>query len=772
MTKQLTFLFIALCFTFSTEAQSLLAHFPLTVDGSDTTGNGNTLTINKGIHSNGGLYFDGTYQSSFGITNDIEGLKSTSFSIICDFKIDGTFPTGTYPVFVDGGNRLAAFTIISNGSTMKAGIFANDNALNVTSSTTINADTWYQAKLNYDRTKLSLYINNQFAVDLQAVIVNRNGAATGNLITSQNTYIGKAFKGWWKDLKVYNGTVIDTIYNLNATLQQISTPALIPVGNSDIIGKIQNNGTTNITSFDVTYTQNNTTSTIYSVNNITIAPGAYYSFTHNVPKNFVAGTNYIKVAISKINGGGDNYGSDDTLAKYITARYVIDATASSINNLKYVNKGNNDITGTVKNNSLYPLTSFDITYSIDGGAASAVYTVNNISIAYGSTIDFTHNIATNLTVGTHTISYTIANVNGGSDGYAADNKISKTIIALSSLPTKRVYAEEGTGTWCSWCPRGTVYMDSMKTKYPNTFIGVAVHAGAVNEPMMDTMYANGMTVNKFGSFPGIAVDRQASAKGVNPDIVESYYKKRIAEPTPVEVSFGNIYFDATTRRVDYTINAIPAANMAVTWNFNSVIYENDVTWSKTADSVLYQQRNYYAGGVYGPMGGFESKPNPVPAAEMHYQLVARKIMDGFLGASGIIPPSVTDGAIYSRQYSYIIPDSFDAAQIHLIGMVTDAANKEVLNVVESEHVASWYKAGINELHYNDFNVFPNPTTGIVNLTIANFEKAEVYNIFGQIMLSHKYTNQLDLSSLVSGTYILKIVDQKQNVSTKIIILNK
>lgn len=772
MIKQFTFLFIALFFSFSAEAQSLLAHFPLTVDGSDTTGNGNILTINKGTHSNGGLYFNGTYQSSFGITNDIEGLKSTPFSIICDFKIDGTFSTGTYPVFVDGGNRLAAFTIISNGGNMKAGIFANDNALNVTSSTTINANTWYQAKLNYDGTKLSLYINNQFVVDLQAVIVNRNGAATGNLITSQNTYSGKAFKGWWKDLKVYSGPVIDTVYNLNATLQQISTPAMVPVGNNNIIGKIQNNGTTNITSFDVTYTQNNTTSAIYSVSNINIAPGAYYSFTHNVPKNFLAGTSYIKVAISKINGVIDNYRADDTLAKYITARYLIDATAASINNLKYVSKGNNDIKGTIKNNGLNPLTSFDITYTVDGGAPSAVYTVNNINIAYASTIDFTHNVAANLAAGTHTISYTITNVNGGSDGYVADNINSKTIIALSSLPTKRVYAEEGTGTWCSWCPRGIVYMDSMKIKYPKTFIGVAVHGGSVNEPMMDTMYANGMTVNKFGSFPGIAVDRQASAKGVDPDIVESYYLKRIAEPTPVEVSFGNINFDATTRRVDYTINAIPAANMAVNWNFNSVIYENDVTWSKASDSVLYQQRNYYAGGVYGPMGGFESKPNPVPAAEMHYQFVARNIMDGFLGASGIIPASVTDGAIYSRQYSYIIPEAFDPSQIHLVGMVTDATTKEVLNAVESDHVASWYKSGIHELYHNDFYVYPNPTTGIINLISANFEKAEVYDIYGHLMLSHKYSNQLDLSSLANGTYMLKIVDQKQNGITKMIVLNR
>lgn len=773
MRKTFTLLLLIFCLALQTKAQSLLAHFPLTTNGNDTTGNGNSTIINDGVFSGGGVYFKGTYQTSFGQTNDIEGLKSTPFSISCDFKIDGTFGNGIYPVFVDGGNRLAALTIVSNGSTMKAAMFANDNAMSDTSTKIINPNQWYNGKLNYDRKKLSLYIDDVWVLDMPIVIVNRNGGATSNAIYSQNTANGKAFKGWWKNLKVYGGPVKDTSYTLNATLQQISTPSLVAVGNTNINGKIQNNGTTDITSFDVTYTQNATTSSIYSVKSVSIKPGAFYSFTHDVPKNFPAGINYLKVAISNINGGADNYPADDSLAKNITARYLIDATAATLNNLKYMVKGNNNIIGTIKNNGLYNITSFDVTYTVDGGAASAINSVGSINIPYGKTIDFTHNVPANLSSGQHTIAYTISNVNGGEDGFTNDNSISKAVVALTSAPVKRVYAEEGTGTWCSWCPRGTVYMDSMRTKYPTTFIGVAVHGGSASEPMMDTVYANGMAKNYFGSFPGIAVDRQPTAKGVDPNVVESFYKSRIVEPSPVDVSIGSITYDPATRHVDYKVTAVPTANMTVNWNFNSVVYEDDVTWSSPSDSNLYRQSNYYAQGAYGVMGGFEKKSNPVPAKDMHYNLVARSILDGFLGLEGRFPTTVMDGYSYTKTYSYTIPATYDANQIHLIGMVTDATTKEVLNVVESAHEATWYPTvGIEEEVSTSINLYPNPTTGKVFLSSDMVEKVEVYNVFSQLLFSERNARELDLSMFVNGAYFLRLFDEKQNMKTMKVLLNK
>lgn len=66
--------------------------------------------------------------------------------------------------------------------------------------------------------------------------------------------------------------------------------------------------------------------------------------------------------------------------------------------------------------------------------------------------------------------------------------------------TKRVLIEEGTGTWCNWCPRGTVYGEQMIYDYDVIFI--AIHMGDVMESTPD--YAAATTIT---GLPNGNVDR-------------------------------------------------------------------------------------------------------------------------------------------------------------------------------------------------------------------------------------------------------------------------
>ena len=47
-----------------------------------------------------------------------------------------------------------------------------------------------------------------------------------------------------------------------------------------------------------------------------------------------------------------------------------------------------------------------------------------------------------------------AEISGVVDGDASNNCVSHTVSGQSFVPTKHVVIEEGTGTWCGWCPRG------------------------------------------------------------------------------------------------------------------------------------------------------------------------------------------------------------------------------------------------------------------------------------------------------------------------------
>lgn len=96
-----------------------------------------------------------------------------------------------------------------------------------------------------------------------------------------------------------------------------------------------------------------------------------------------------------------------------------------------VNSGFN-VKGTVTNLSSTALTSYEVTYTING-VTSAAYTVSGINVAMGGTHNFTHNVpAVVTTAGETTITVTVANPNGVADN-TADNSISQAAIACGPV---------------------------------------------------------------------------------------------------------------------------------------------------------------------------------------------------------------------------------------------------------------------------------------------------------------------------------------------------
>lgn len=108
-----------------------------------------------------------------------------------------------------------------------------------------------------------------------------------------------------------------------------------------------------------------------------------------------------------------------------------------------------DITGVVMNMSLEAMTSFDVTYSIDGGENVATYNVTGINVAMGATYEFTHNVPANLAAGTHTLTVTVSNPNGETDN-VADNTLTtdlRACAAISSFPYTEEFATETAECW-------------------------------------------------------------------------------------------------------------------------------------------------------------------------------------------------------------------------------------------------------------------------------------------------------------------------------------
>ncbi|MDE6279924.1 MAG: hypothetical protein K2M05_08110, partial [Paramuribaculum sp.] len=75
------------------------------------------------------------------------------------------------------------------------------------------------------------------------------------------------------------------------------------------------------------------------------------------------------------------------------------------------------------------------------------------------------------------VSVKLVSVNGVAQDNNGFNLTDNGIFSsYSGGVTRNVVVEEGTGTWCGWCPRGIVGMEKMVNKYPDgTYIPIAVH---------------------------------------------------------------------------------------------------------------------------------------------------------------------------------------------------------------------------------------------------------------------------------------------------------
>ena len=418
--------------------------------------------------------------------------------------------------------------------------------------------------------------------------------------------------------------------------------------------------------------------------------------------------------------------------------------------------GDVDISGTLRNLSGDNLTSIDIEYTIDGGDA-VLETFSGLSVGPGETYDFIFASPANLTeLGVYEIDVTISNANGAGPDINPDNdQLSTAVSIVDYIPSKMIVCEEATGTWCAWCVRGIVYMDSMAMKYPDTWIGIAVHN---SDPMVVPEYDSGIQPWISG-YPNGLVDR---ADAWNPLDFEEAYNERIDEIAPADVMIQNISVE----------NGILTFEVAATfyaqvsnYRLNAALVEDYVTGTG-AD---WNQANAYSGGGNGPMGGFEDLPNPVPAADMVYMDVARALFGGWEGAEGSLPETMNPGETHTYEFSITLDESWDVDNMEIVGMLIDQTTGNIENAGVDDVVT-----GIQSVIENsDVSIYPNPSSDKVSISTTENSAIYVYSMNGQLMIQKENISgvyPMDISELNNGTYIIKIVSDSKITTSKVSVI--
>ena len=429
----------------------------------------------------------------------------------------------------------------------------------------------------------------------------------------------------------------------------------------------------------------------------------------------------------------------------------------------------------IKNAGVTAITSFKVDVTYNG----TTYTQNITGVNLASLATYNVTMPSMLLVaGSQNVVATVYDINGGVDNDLSDNVLTTTINPVVPAAGKMVVSEEGTGTWCQWCPRGAVFMDDFNTKYQGFWAGIAVHNGDV---MTVADYDAGIGPLIAG-YPSALVDRgnDVDPSGMSPD-----FFARLQTP-PVATLINGATWDASTRILNVSVKATFALPATSSYTMACVLTEDDVTGVGAA----YNQSNAYAGGGNGVMGGYQSLPNPVPAAQMVYDHVARVIAPSFTGFAGAFPAVVNVGENHIVNFSFTLPATWDENEINIIGMILSPDgridNAGTATIVEA--VANGYEdgtfAGIFDALPNQLDaaikLYPNPATEKATIAIdlkeAKDVSIELYDLNGNLLKAATYANWLGLSTvemntnqLNAGVYLVKVTIDGE-ISTKRLVV--
>lgn len=412
-----------------------------------------------------------------------------------------------------------------------------------------------------------------------------------------------------------------------------------------------------------------------------------------------------------------------------------------------------NISGILFNESTQDITSVLLNIKYDGSTYHQE--INNLSIGSGGVypIDIFNAFKINGQVPTCEIFITKVN------GSVANGITKSAIVELNPIvvPTgKMVLIEEGTGTWCGWCPRGAVTLDRFHDLYGESSTGVAIH---YNDPMQAEIYSQHINDHHFAGYPSGKIARGKKTLMFFESTRNLFYEEVLKPPHSVFDVSAKLNADQLLVTVEYQFTD----SVTKDWRIGCILVENGVT-----GGVGYEQFNSYSGGSSGEMGGYENLPNPVPASQMVYNHVARAFV-----------PHPEGDAMFTRAYhkgendeftfNINLKEDWDIDSLSLIPVLfrPDSTIDNVDYLSLSDALSSNFESG-------NTNIYPNPADRELNIKMASQQSAtvDIYSMDGRLVKTENISGKkttLDIESLLSGMYTVIITSDDLLVQKKLFI---
>lgn len=340
--------------------------------------------------------------------------------------------------------------------------------------------------------------------------------------------------------------------------------------------------------------------------------------------------------------------------------------------------------------------------------------------------------------------------------------------ALMQKFHKNIVVEEATGMWCTYCPAGIVAMEELEKRYPDTFIGLALHYNdqlAVDDYVMDLSFPDGFPTGwinrRYYTSPMVQIQEDGATRYTMLDGgFETYYLEEMSLPAVAEIDVvakqeGKAY------RVMSTL-CFAMDDVDADYRIAYAIIENDVTGNG------YYQVNGYSGQDVD-MGGFEDLPATI--YDIEFQHVVRAIYDDYQGVAGSVPTEISGGEKYTHEYLVELPSTVgDAKNVEVVAMLIDMKTDAIINADKVDLLSGIEAVGVDGLAMQCDAVDGMVRVKVIG-DVAYDSQVAMYDVHGRLIDVKKIVdNRAELgSNCSSGVYVIVLTDGDRQMTEKIIV---
>ncbi len=498
--------------------------------------------------------------------------------------------------------------------------------------------------------------------------------------------------------------------------------------------------------------------------------------------------------------------------------FALDGELASITTYPYVS-GPTPVEGVLFNNGTTPITSFEINWqSNDGDIYTTSFTGMNLDM--GDTYAFECNELFNYPIGSYDLHVWIATVNGVPDDNPDNDNLNKGISVVSHIVDKKPLFEEFTSStcgpcasfhtsfvpWCedhtdditlvkyqmNWPGSGDIYYTAeggdRRNYYGVTWVPWLVgNGGFVNTDIgsVNSFFDSAIEIPGFASF---VATRTSVSRGTIMDIDVNILPYANFEDFKLfvvvfenittgnvgsngESEFEHVMMKMVPDASGTTINLVDREPITISQSIE-LAGTNIEEWDDLGVAIIIQ--DYATSEVFQSGYAVENAVFATDATLSELN-VDDALIDDFspdvyeytveLPEGTTIVPEVTAVPADENATVVVVPT------MELPGVTTIDVFAEDLMTHITYTVTFDVVTGLEDNAATNVKVYPNPTTGIININGAADASISIYSITGNLIAEYSGSQKIDLSSQPNGIYFIKVYGD-DFVTTKRITLNR